>query len=258
MAQGTLVDQLVQDGRQLLEQLARDGFPIAAAWWLKPFVEVEQWEPFNPPYVEREWEFYVASTVVEDEGPAVAYDSIYKALRVMQPNLPPAFSMSRITAVGAKNPATAEVFKIMRLYGGAPPIYVARCRLGNIEAKEVYIYPVPTARKPDQADFEIRVLKTPVDVRIERQSPEVAQAMEIIQASGTTPAQAGYFAWVLEGKGQQIPAGTRVKVRRLKNLLGHLDPILLVETDQGTKGYTRLSDTESDQSSPATGGEPAR
>jgi hypothetical protein len=144
MAQGTLVDRQVEDGRQLLEQLARAGFPVAAAWWLKPFVEVEEWEPFHLPYEEREWEFYLASPVVEAEGSAKAYRSIHEALRQLHPTYDPtvaAISMSRITAVDADHPATQEVRKIMRLYRAKPPIYVARCRLGKIEAKEVYIYP---------------------------------------------------------------------------------------------------------------------
>jgi hypothetical protein len=143
MAQGTLVDMQVEDGRQLLEQLARSSFPVAAAWWLKPSVIVEE-QPFNTPYVEREWQFYLASPVVETQGQTRAYHSIHEALRKIHPSHDPviaSISMSRITVVGENHPATQEVFKIIRLYRGKPPIYVARCRLGNIEAKEVYIYP---------------------------------------------------------------------------------------------------------------------
>jgi hypothetical protein len=71
MAQDVLVREQIEGGRELLDQLAADGFEITAAFWAK---ETES----------GRWYLFIASPVVDEQGLSAAYGVLIAAVR----NLP--------------------------------------------------------------------------------------------------------------------------------------------------------------------------
>ncbi len=184
MAQGTLVAALIEDGWELINQLLRSDFPIAAAWWVKPIEE---------PGANREWQLFLASPMVDQLGSGVTYRKAYDALRSM-PNFDPVLariSLGMIKMIDVSNPMTKEAVKILERFRGRPPISVGRCRLGEIEAEEVFVYPLS---RP--APWQQVVLKSPVDV-VEPPSPQDSQTMSQMVASGIELYRAGIGAKAL-------------------------------------------------------------
>jgi hypothetical protein len=130
MAQGTLVDNQVDDGKRLMEQLASTGFDVAAAFWVRTGED-------------GEWILYIASKVFEEKGPAAAYRAVNDALRKLDE---PSLSMSDIKVIGANNPITSDVHKIQKRYSGRMPVRFGGARFGGVEIEEAYIYsPVPSS-----------------------------------------------------------------------------------------------------------------
>ncbi len=137
MAQSMLVERLIEDGEELINQLRYD-FPILTACWAKVILDDDQMGDRG------EWQLFLVSPLVDQEGPADAYEKAYNALRNM-PQFDQMFariSWSMIKIIGEKNPITQGVIKILKRFHGKAPIYVRRCRLGQIEAEEVYVYPL--------------------------------------------------------------------------------------------------------------------
>jgi hypothetical protein len=67
MDQGILVTNRIDDGRRILEQLARDGFDVVIAYWAKA-------EGDGRPYL------YIASPVVEHGDTLAGYQKILSSL----------------------------------------------------------------------------------------------------------------------------------------------------------------------------------
>jgi hypothetical protein len=244
MAESTLVDTLKEDGRELIEHLVRDGLPIAVAWWVKPIPEEEQHE--GP-----EWLFFLASPLVDQLGPGGVYQKVYTALRSTRLGdlIFARISLGQIKVIGVSDPATADVLKMLKRYPGKPPswppIYVARCRLGTIEAREVQVYPPSLWEKANLSTWYPVRLKKPVEVS-QPPSPQDNQIMQEIAASGNTnTAQVGWWVWELQHRGdrQAIPAGTLVSARPLA-LTNSPNPFLLIETPDGRRGVALQDDTE--------------
>src|SRR6266849_4061900 len=209
MAQSTLVGDLIQDGKELIDDLVRANVPVAAAWWARVIPETT-FMGDRP-----DWQFFLASSLVEQQGPGVAYQKAFDALRTSPRGdaILARITVSMIKIVGETDPIAADVFKIVRAYGGKPPIYVARCRLGQIEVEEVHIFYVTTLPAPWQS----LVLKTAVEAE-EPLSQQESQAMNQIVASGINPIQAGY--WLFKERAaiphrSIIPAGTTVNARMI-------------------------------------------
>jgi hypothetical protein len=143
MAQSTLVGDLIQDGKELID-LVRGSVPVAAAWWAKVIPETT-FMGDRP-----DWHLFLASSLVEQQGPGVAYQKVFDALRTSPRGgaILGRITVSMIKIVGETDPLTADIFKIIRAYGGKPPIYVARCRLGQIEVEDVQIFYVTTVPAP--------------------------------------------------------------------------------------------------------------
>jgi hypothetical protein len=139
MAESTLVEILKRDGQKLVRDLLRKKVPLAAAWWLKDI-------PENRQFV-GEWHFYVASSVVDEEGPEPVYQQILDSFdsfpdgRAMVARI----SLGRIKAVGLVDPVYADVSKLIERFGKKAPIISGHCQLGRIEAEEVHIVYVPTS-----------------------------------------------------------------------------------------------------------------
>jgi hypothetical protein len=229
MAESSLVEVLKEDGQELIQHLVRDDLFITVAWWVKPLEE-------------REFLFYLACPAVDNIGPGFAYQKVYKALRSMQHG--DAFlarvSLGQIKVIGVNNPITADVLKIISRYGGRPPIYVARCHLGELEAEEVYIYPQPNA-----ATWQMMKLKSSVEVD-DPLPPQETQAMNEIVASGVNPTQAAY--WFLRKHAEEKPKSRFPEGSVVKGWVvgspNDPNPLVLFLTQDGKQGFTPKSNTE--------------
>lgn len=68
MAEITLVNAKIMDGHRLLGRLWEVGFPVQAAGWLRPLNEERQ-------------SLVIVTRMVDEQGPAAAYSSVYRVLR---------------------------------------------------------------------------------------------------------------------------------------------------------------------------------
>jgi len=110
MDQDTMVSQQTDRGKRLIESLATDGFDVRIAFWAKPTDE-------------GKWFLYLASTLVDCKGPAVAYRLVHDILR-KTPDL--WIDPFEIRVVGLNDSlteaalvATRPKFKFRRFRGGS-------------------------------------------------------------------------------------------------------------------------------------------
>jgi len=233
-----LVDRRGDDGQKLILQLARDGFDVTAAFWLRP--SEDNW-----------WHLYIASKVVDEHGPSAAY----RALRISQQQLAgTTISLVDVKLIGASHPITRDVLKIQKRYSGRTPIRFGGALLGGLSVEEALIYPPPLRKKSGPVAWESRRLKTPVEQITqadEALSPQDHRALEQIVASGISPAQADYWVRKKRAEGRDrppIPAGTVVKAQ-LAAWWGETpeddpNPLLLVEAPDGARGLTFKDNTD--------------
>ena len=127
MDQGPLVEKQIEDGRNLIEQLARDHVDVTAAAWIK----------------EREdgtWHFYLASRVVEDEGLLAAYRKVRHSMDSLTDLL--WVGASDLHLIGATDPAAGEILEILERYHPAKLYRYLGTSLGKVDIEEAYIYPL--------------------------------------------------------------------------------------------------------------------
>src|SRR5437763_16171434 len=93
MDQVALVDRAIADGQMVILQLVRSGFDVAVAFWLK--APDDAW-----PHL------YIASKVVDQEGPHVGYRALQEALEQL-PLL--SLSLSDFKLIGSANQIARSV-----------------------------------------------------------------------------------------------------------------------------------------------------
>jgi hypothetical protein len=125
MDTGTLVSEQIDSGWKLVTQLARNGFDVTAACWVKTSEE-------------GRWFLYIASKDVEEKGPALAYRAAYGVLQSIES---PWVSMSEIKLIGKNNAITQEVLDTRKLHHDGRPIHSRRDHIGSLAIEEMYIYP---------------------------------------------------------------------------------------------------------------------
>ena len=108
MDQSTLVGDLIQDGKELIDDLVRANVPVAAAWWAKVIPET-MFMGDRP-----DWQFFLASSLVEQQGPGVAYQKAFDALRTSPRGdaILARITISMIKIVGETDPITADAAPI--------------------------------------------------------------------------------------------------------------------------------------------------
>jgi hypothetical protein len=128
----SLVENLLDDGQKLVEYLPRNGFAVAAAFWLKASEN-------------DRWYFYLASPVVDADGLTQAYRRLHTLIRQIPRRgwIDPL----EIKLVGSNNPIARVVLSIYsRAPGPQPsPIRWGGRSLGNISIESAYLYPLPAA-----------------------------------------------------------------------------------------------------------------
>jgi hypothetical protein len=126
----TLVENLIDDGRKLVEELPQRGFEVTAAFWLKASEE-------------GKWYFYIVSPVVDAEGLAKAYRRLHPLVRKM----PQPFWIDplEIKLIGPNNPIAQDVLAIHSRAPGprVSPIRWGGKKLGNVSIEGAYLYPLP-------------------------------------------------------------------------------------------------------------------
>jgi hypothetical protein len=128
-----LVDNQIEDGRKLVEQLGRDGFDVTIAFWVR-----FQFEDDGP------W-FYIVSKTVDMEGLHSAYARVHDSIPRIQPPWGPYISVSDIgelKLVGVNDPLAKEVLAIRNRYPGRSRFRGAN--IANQVLEELYIYPPVT------------------------------------------------------------------------------------------------------------------
>ena len=126
----TLVENLIDDGLKLVEELPRRGFEVTAAFWLKASED-------------GKWYFYIVSPVVDTEGLARAYRRLHELVRAM--SQPFWIDPLEIRLIGPANPIAQDVLAALsRAAGPRPcPIRWGGNRLGNVSIEGAYLYPLP-------------------------------------------------------------------------------------------------------------------
>ena len=130
MATRPLVESRIDDGRYLLEKLAASGFDVSAAAWVKTADD-------------GEWNLFVVSRTVEEQGLAPAYRTSGAVLGQIAD---PWASTSDLKLIRPDAPAGRHLLELQRRHGGRTPVRLQSVRLGDVAALEVYLYPslVPT------------------------------------------------------------------------------------------------------------------
>ena len=126
----TLVENLIDDGRKLVEELPQRGFDVTAAFWLQASED-------------GKWYFYIVSPVVDADGLANAYRRLHPLVRAMAQ--PFWIDPLEIKLVGPNNPIARDVLAI---HNPSPrprvtPIRWDGKKLGNVSIEGAYLYPLP-------------------------------------------------------------------------------------------------------------------
>jgi hypothetical protein len=130
----TLVSDLVEDGRRIIEQLTKNGFEVTAGFWLKKAED-------------GQWYFYIASPAAESERLSVGYGRLFTLIREMPP--PHWIDPLEVRLIGPSSPLARDVLGILNRApnptGG--PIRWGGTVLGNVSIEDAYLYRLqaPTA-----------------------------------------------------------------------------------------------------------------
>jgi hypothetical protein len=131
MDSDTLVDELIDSGRKLLEHLREKGFAFDAAAWLQASED-------------GRWIFYLVSPLVTSEGRSAAYGLLHPLVREM----PQPFWIDplEIRLIAADSPIATDLLAILRRTPGprAVPVRGGGQRLGNLSVEGAYLYPLPS------------------------------------------------------------------------------------------------------------------
>ncbi len=123
-----LVGSLFEDGRRLLDQVARDGLLVSVALWLKTTEE-------------GLWRLYLAMPSIDDQTLREAYRDVYSALGKISASW---ISPSDVQLISDSNPIARDASAIRNRsssLSGSPMRYRGK-RLGNLSIIEAYIYPM--------------------------------------------------------------------------------------------------------------------
>jgi hypothetical protein len=126
MAEELLVDDQIDTGQLIVDQLLADGFDVAVAFWVK-----------ND---EGLWRLYLASPGFDDRKPRDNYLAIRDSLAKV-PN--PEARFWPINLIDERNPIARDALRIAGRPGKKEGIRYRGTRLGDLPIEEAYIYPKP-------------------------------------------------------------------------------------------------------------------
>ncbi|HEV3004794.1 MAG TPA: hypothetical protein VGX78_10050 [Pirellulales bacterium] len=123
MAEATLVENQIEDGQRLVEELSRAGFDVRAACWVKACDD-------------DRWYLYIASKAVDDKGPTAAYCEVHLAMRHLPASKIGPFD---VKVIGATH-SILGVLELQRRFPTQIPVWFHGLRLGDVAIDEAYIY----------------------------------------------------------------------------------------------------------------------
>jgi len=135
MAAEILVETQIEDGRRLVEQLVRDDFDVAVAFWCKTSEE-------------SLWHLYIASPLVDPKRPGDAYRPVYASLNKLAGSC---IQISDLKLANEANPIARAAIEVRDRYPAPLATRYEGKRLGNLSIEEAYIYP---PFREDFAGFE--------------------------------------------------------------------------------------------------------
>jgi hypothetical protein len=122
-----VVDDKIDDGKQLVERLMQEGLGITAAFWAKTSEDAQ-------------WYLYLILPGVEEEGVRKSYRRI-NAVRRDMPQ-PSRLGLSDVKVIGTKHPLARAVASLQRRYPGDRPIRSGEAPLDwGVSLEGAYVYP---------------------------------------------------------------------------------------------------------------------
>jgi hypothetical protein len=125
MDQITLVNEQIMDGQRLVELLANEGFSVTAACWLKTSED-------------GQWFLYLASPVVDEEGPLKAYRRVHPLIRRMSNSCIDPFE---VKLIGTNDPIAEALRGINCRSSARGLIPYSGAQLGGVSIEGAYFYP---------------------------------------------------------------------------------------------------------------------
>ena len=97
MAEDTLVENWIDDGRKLIEELVQRGFEVTAGCWVYPSEA-------------RRWRFYIISPLVDTVG----FREAAGRLHAVEWAMPPTYSIETLTTrlIGPSDPIARDLFRL--------------------------------------------------------------------------------------------------------------------------------------------------
>jgi hypothetical protein len=145
MGQAVLVDNQIDDGREVVERLASNGFDVTAAAWVKPSED-------------DRWFLYIASKEVDAKGLTAAFGALRVAMEGMNE---PWLSVFEVKFIRTTDPITKDLLDIQRRHPGPFARRSRPPRLGDLATDEVYVYPPIADTGPDARWYGISVMVFP-------------------------------------------------------------------------------------------------
>lgn len=169
MDQSTLVENQIDDGRRFAERFAADGNPVQAAFWVKTAEE-------------GLWFLYIATDLVDRDGPAATYRAVHASLRKLGDTW---IASSEIKVISPNNPIAKDVLALMARHPGRLATRSGGKVLGSMAVDQVYIYPTHvftfTQANPMTTEEVGREI-----LRLMNRGPGILQPSRVTLKDGTT------------------------------------------------------------------------
>jgi hypothetical protein len=123
--QGPFLEEKLADGRRFVERFAADANPVQAAFWVKTAEE-------------GFWFLYVATPIVDRDGPAAAYRAVHASLTELGES---SVSSSEIKVVSPSSPIAKDVLAVMARVPGRLAVRSGSWTVGSMDIVQMYIYP---------------------------------------------------------------------------------------------------------------------
>ncbi len=129
MDQAILVSYQLDDGQRLIEQLSRNGMPVAGAFWLKANQETR-------------WYFYVITSMVDKDGIHAAYRRLVEVVQKM----PQPFWIDplEVKLIGPSDAQAKDVQAVVRGKLPGRPFRYGDIWLGGQVIDDAFLYAPPT------------------------------------------------------------------------------------------------------------------
>jgi len=134
MVTGPLVDEQIEDGQKLLDQLVAEGIELMAVCW----VRLKESE-------EHEWKFYIISDRLGQERAKDARLAIIEAIHKMPEPQSPWFAGFQLCLADLNDRVAKDVLAFRARYPGRK--WLPGTNVNSKTIEQAYIYPLPEKRQ---------------------------------------------------------------------------------------------------------------